>query len=224
MEAILHIDYASLVLSLGVVAYFVIFAIIFSESGLLIGLFLPGDSLLFTAGFLASQKIAGTNLYYLNLWILIGVTFVAAVTGDSVGYSFGHRIGRKIFTKPDSKLFKKENLEKAEKFYEKYGVKTIILARFVPIVRTFAPIVAGVGKMNYKTFFSFNIIGGALWAVIIPVAGYYLGKLIPDVDKYLLPIVALIVIISAIPTILEIIKDRMKKKRAKAAIIKKNED
>jgi len=224
VEAILHIDYASLVLSLGVVAYFVIFAIIFSESGLLIGLFLPGDSLLFTAGFLASQKIAGTNLYYLNLWILIGVTFVAAVTGDSVGYSFGHRIGRKIFTKPDSKLFKKENLEKAEKFYEKYGVKTIILARFVPIVRTFAPIVAGVGKMNYKTFFSFNIIGGALWAVIIPVAGYYLGKLIPDVDKYLLPIVALIVIISAIPTILEIIKDRMKKKRAKAAIIKKNED
>ena len=223
MEAILHIDYASLVLSLGVVAYFVIFAIIFSESGLLIGLFLPGDSLLFTAGFLASQKIAGTNQYYLNLWILVGVTFVAAVIGDSVGYSFGHRIGRKIFTKPDSKLFKKENLEKAEKFYEKYGVKTIILARFVPIVRTFAPIVAGVGKMNYKTFFSFNIIGGALWALIIPIAGYYLGKLIPDVDKYLLPIVALIVIISALPTIVEIIREKMKKKKAQA-LIKKNEE
>jgi len=223
VEAILHIDYASLVLSLGVVAYFVIFAIIFSESGLLIGLFLPGDSLLFTAGFLASQKIAGTNQYYLNLWILVGVTFVAAVIGDSVGYSFGHRIGRKIFTKPDSKLFKKENLEKAEKFYEKYGVKTIILARFVPIVRTFAPIVAGVGKMNYKTFFSFNIIGGALWALIIPIAGYYLGKLIPDVDKYLLPIVALIVIISALPTIVEIIREKMKKKKAQA-LIKKNEE
>ena len=223
MEAILHIDYASLVLSLGVVAYIVIFAIIFSESGLLIGLFLPGDSLLFTAGFLASQKITGTNQYYLNLWILIGVTFVAAVIGDSVGYSFGHRIGRRIFTKPDSKLFKKENLEKAEKFYEKYGVKTIILARFVPIVRTFAPIVAGVGKMNYKTFFSFNIIGGALWALLIPIAGYYLGKLIPDVDKYLLPIVALIVIVSALPTLLEIIREKMKKKRAKA-LIKKNEE
>jgi len=223
VEAILHIDYASLVLSLGVVAYIVIFAIIFSESGLLIGLFLPGDSLLFTAGFLASQKITGTNQYYLNLWILIGVTFVAAVIGDSVGYSFGHRIGRRIFTKPDSKLFKKENLEKAEKFYEKYGVKTIILARFVPIVRTFAPIVAGVGKMNYKTFFSFNIIGGALWALLIPIAGYYLGKLIPDVDKYLLPIVALIVIVSALPTLLEIIREKMKKKRAKA-LIKKNEE
>ena len=185
MEALFHIDYASMVLSLGIVAYIVIFGIIFAESGLFIGFFLPGDSLLFTAGFLASQKIASTNQNYLNLWILIGVTFAGAVIGDSVGYSFGHKVGRRIFTKPDSKLFKKENLEKAEKFYEKYGVKTIILARFVPIVRTFAPIVAGVGKMNYKTFFSYNVIGGALWAVIIPIAGYYLGRLIPNVDKYL---------------------------------------
>lgn len=216
MEALFHIDYASMVLSLGIVAYIVIFVIIFSESGLLIGLFLPGDSLLFTAGFLASQKIASTNQNYLNLWILIGVTFAGAVIGDSVGYSFGHRIGRRIFTKPDSKLFKKENLEKAEKFYEKYGVKTIILARFVPIVRTFAPIVAGVGKMNYKTFFSFNVIGGALWAILIPVAGYYLGRLIPNVDKYLLPIVAAIIIVSAIPTLVEIIRERKKKRQIKS--------
>jgi membrane-associated protein len=215
VEALFHIDYASMVLSLGIVAYVVIFAIIFSESGLLIGLFLPGDSLLFTAGFLASQKIAATNQNYLNLWILIGVTFVGAVIGDSVGYSFGHRIGRRIFTKPDSRLFKKENLEKAEKFYERYGVKTIILARFVPIVRTFAPVVAGVGKMNYKTFFSFNVIGGALWASIIPIAGYYLGRLIPNVDKYLLPIVAVIIIVSALPTLFEIIKERKKKKEVK---------
>jgi membrane-associated protein len=223
VEALFHIDYASMVLSLGIVAYVVIFAIIFSESGLLIGLFLPGDSLLFTAGFLASQKIAATNQNYLNIWILIGITFAGAVIGDSVGYSFGHRIGRKIFTKPDSRLFKKENLEKAEKFYEKYGVKTIILARFVPIVRTFAPIVAGVGKMEYKTFFSFNIIGGALWSIIIPVAGYYLGRIIPNVDKYILPIAGLIIVISAIPTLVEIIRERKKKKGAEP-IKNKTED
>ena len=216
MEAILHIDYASMVLSLGIVAYVVIFAIIFSESGLLIGLFLPGDSLLFTAGFLASQKIAATNQNYLNLWILIGITFAGAVIGDSVGYSFGHRIGRRIFTRPDSRLFKKENLEKAENFYERYGVKTIILARFVPIIRTFAPIVAGVGKMNYKTFFLFNVIGGALWSLIIPVAGYYLGRLIPNVDKYLLPIVAVIIVVSALPTLIEILRERKKKKKVKS--------
>lgn len=214
MEAILHIDYAGLILSLGILAYIVIFGIIFAESGLLIGFFLPGDSLLFTAGFLASQKIAGTSQNYLSIWILMIITFIGAVTGDSVGYSFGHRIGRRIFNKPDSKLFKKENLEKAEKFYEKHGAKTIILARFVPIVRTFAPIVAGVGKMNYKTFISFNVIGGFLWAVIIPLAGYYLGRLIPNVDKYLLPIIALIIVVSAIPAAMEFIKDRRKKSGA----------
>ena len=223
MEAILHIDYASMILSLGILAYIVIFGIIFAESGLLIGFFLPGDSLLFTAGFLASQKIAGTNLNYLNLWILIGVTFAGAVIGDSVGYSFGHRIGRRIFTKPDSRLFKKENLEKAENFYEKYGAKTIIIARFVPIIRTFAPIVAGVGKMKYKTFFSFNVIGGALWSLIIPIAGFYLGRLIPGVDKYLLPIVLVIIIVSAIPALLEILRGRKKKTESKI-ITKENKD
>lgn len=211
MEAILHIDYASMILSLGIVAYVVIFGIIFAESGLLVGFFLPGDSLLFTAGFLASQKISGTNQNYLNLWILIGVTFAGAVIGDSVGYSFGHRIGRRIFKKPDSRFFKRENLEKAENFYEKYGVKTIILARFVPIIRTFAPIVAGVGKMHYKTFLSFNIIGGALWSLIVPIAGFYLGRLIPNVDKYMIPIVFAIVIVSAIPAIVGFIRERKKK-------------
>jgi membrane-associated protein len=223
MEALFHIDYASIILSLGIIAYVVIFGIIFAESGLLIGFFLPGDSLLFTAGFLASQPIAGTNQNYLNLWILIGVTFAGAVIGDSVGYSFGHRIGRRIFTKPDSRLFKKENLEKAENFYEKYGVKTIILARFVPIIRTFAPIVAGVGKMRYRTFFSFNVIGGALWALIIPITGFYLGRLIPGVDKYILLIVILIIIVSAIPAVLEFLKGR-KKKAGSKIITKKPED
>lgn len=223
MEAILHIDYASMILSLGIVAYVVIFGIVFSESGLLIGLFFPGDSLLFTAGFLASKNIVGTNQNYLNLWILIGVTFAGAVVGDSVGYSFGHRIGRRIFTKPDSRFFKKENLEKAERFYEKYGVKTIIIARFVPIIRTFAPIVAGVGKMSYKTFFSFNVIGGALWSLIIPIAGFYLYKLIPNVDKYLLLIIILIILVSAIPALTEILKERKKKGGVKK-ITNKTED
>jgi membrane-associated protein len=223
VEAILHIDYASMILSLGIVAYVVIFGIVFSESGLLIGLFFPGDSLLFTAGFLASKNIVGTNQNYLNLWILIGVTFAGAIIGDSVGYSFGHRIGRRIFTKPDSRFFKKENLEKAERFYEKYGVKTIIIARFVPIIRTFAPIVAGVGKMNYKTFFSFNVIGGALWSLIIPIAGFYLYKLIPNVDKYLLLIIILIILVSAIPALTEILKERKKKGGVKK-ITNKTED
>ena len=223
MEAILHIDYASMILSLGIVAYVVIFGIVFSESGLLIGLFFPGDSLLFTAGFLASKNIVGTNQNYLNLWILIGVTFAGAIIGDSVGYSFGHRIGRRIFTKPDSRFFKKENLEKAERFYEKYGVKTIIIARFVPIIRTFAPIVAGVGKMSYKTFFSFNVIGGALWSLIIPIAGFYLYKLIPNVDKYLLLIIILIILVSAIPALTEIFKERKKKGGVKK-ITNKTED
>jgi len=223
VEAILHIDYASMILSLGIVAYVVIFGIVFSESGLLIGLFFPGDSLLFTAGFLASKNIVGTNQNYLNLWILIGVTFAGAIIGDSVGYSFGHRIGRRIFTKPDSRFFKKENLEKAERFYEKYGVKTIIIARFVPIIRTFAPIVAGVGKMSYKTFFSFNVIGGALWSLIIPIAGFYLYKLIPNVDKYLLLIIILIILVSAIPALTEILKERKKKGGVKK-ITNKTED
>ncbi|MHB8277914.1 MAG: DedA family protein [Candidatus Humimicrobiaceae bacterium] len=217
MEAILHIDYASIILSLGIVAYIVIFGIIFAESGLLVGFFLPGDSLLFTAGFLASQKISGTNQNYLNLWILIGVTFAGAVIGDSVGYSFGHRIGRRIFKKPDSRFFKRENLEKAENFYEKYGVKTIILARFLPIIRTFAPIVAGVGKMHYKTFLSFNIIGGALWSLIVPIAGFYLGRLIPNVDKYMIPVVVAIIILSAIPAIVEFIRGRKKKPSKEAS-------
>lgn len=220
MEAFLHIDYANIIMSLGIVAYIVIFGIIFAESGLLIGFFFPGDSLLFTAGFLASQKISGTSQNYLNLWILIGVTFAGAVIGDSTGYSFGHRIGRRIFTKPDSRFFKKENLEKAENFYEKYGVKTIILARFLPIIRTFAPIVAGVGKMRYKTFLSFNIIGGGLWSLIVPVAGFYLGRVIPNVDRYMIPIIVAIIILSAIPAIVEFIKGRKKKSILEESSIK----
>ena len=178
-----------------------IFVIVFAESGLFIGFFLPGDSLLFTAGFLASQG-------FLNIALLLLLAFLGAVLGDSVGYFFGKKIGPKIFNRKDSLLFKKENLLKAQSFYDKYGPKTIILARFVPIVRTFAPIVAGVGEMHYSTFIKFNIIGGFLWSMGLTLGGYFLGALVPNVDKYLLPIIALIIFISILPPLYEFIKSK----------------
>lgn len=188
------------------IGYVGIFAIVFAESGLLIGFFLPGDSLLFTAGFLASQGI-------FDIRILSTLCFVAAVIGDSVGYAFGHKVGRRLFQRKDSLLFHKDNLLKAERFYEKHGKKTIVIARFMPMIRTFAPIVAGVGNMDYKTFLSYNIIGGLLWGIGITVSGYYLGSLIPDVDKYLLPIIAGIIIISVAPTFIHILKDPSQRKQ-----------
>lgn len=177
-----------------------VFAIVFAESGLLIGFFLPGDSLLFTAGFLASQNI-------FNIWHLAIVCFLGAVLGDSVGYLFGHKVGRRLFHRQDSIFFHKDHLAKAEAFYEKHGKKTIILARFMPIVRTFAPIVAGIGAMNYPVFLMFNIIGGFIWAVGLSLAGFWLGKAIPDVDKYLLPIIILIIVLSVLPQAVHILKD-----------------
>jgi membrane-associated protein len=175
--------------------------IIFAESGLFFGFFLPGDSLLFTAGVLASQNI-------LNIWYLVIFTWVAAVTGDSVGYWFGARIGIKIFNKEKSFLFNKNYPERARKFYEKHGGKAIILARFIPAVRTFVPIMAGVGNMTYRKFFAYNIIGGTLWTTGLTLGGYFLGRSIPNIDRYIIPIVALIIIISVIPAISEIIKSR----------------
>jgi len=183
------------------IGYLGIFLIVFAESGLFIGFFLPGDSLLFTAGFLASTHV-------FNIWILIPLCFVAAVVGDSVGYAFGHRVGRKLFYKKESFLFHKDNLKKAEDFYEKHGKKTIILARFMPIVRTFAPIVAGIGKMEYQTFLLYNVIGGLLWGVGLCLAGYFLGKVIPNVDKYLLPILGLIIVFSILPSAIHILKEK----------------
>ena len=173
----------------------------FAESGLLIGFFLPGDSLLFTAGFLASQGI-------FNIWWLCALSFIAAVTGDSVGYWFGHRVGRKIFQREESLLFHKHNLERAEQFYKKHGGKTIILARFMPVVRTFAPILAGVGSMGYSQFITYNLIGGAGWGIGIPLTGYFLGSLIPDIDTYLIPIVLGIIILSILPTAVHMLKNK----------------
>jgi len=193
----MHFDLTKILPAIG---YLGIFVIVFAESGLLIGFFLPGDSLLFTAGFLASQGI-------FDIRILSLVCFIAAVLGDSVGYTFGHKIGRRLFQKKDSLLFHKDNLMKAEKFYEKHGKKTIVIARFMPMIRTFAPIVAGVGNMEYSSFLSYNIIGGFLWAIGVTVAGYFLGSVIPNVDRYLLPIVLLIIILSVLPTAIHILKD-----------------
>lgn len=191
-------DLVSLIKTAGYVG---LFAIVFAESGLLVGFFLPGDSLLFTAGFLASQG-------FLNIWLLSVLLFVAAVVGDSVGYAFGNRVGPKIFTKEDSLFFHKDHLLKAKVFFEKHGGKTIILARFIPVVRTFAPVLAGVGKMKYSTFLLYNIVGGFLWAVGLTFLGYYLGRTIPHIDKYLLPIIGLIILVSVSPTLVHIYKDK----------------
>ncbi|MBI3983746.1 VTT domain-containing protein [Candidatus Microgenomates bacterium] len=179
--------------------YLGLFGIVFTESGLLIGLLLPGDSLLFTAGFLASQGI-------LDISTVIVITAVAAILGDSVGYALGRRYGPRFFKRPDARLFNVEHLRRSQAFYAKHGGKTIVLARFVPIIRTFAPVLAGVGQMPYRTFLSFNIIGGAMWSVTVPLLGYYLGRAIPNIDRYLLPIVGLIVLLSLLPTLIHLLR------------------
>ena len=190
------------------VSYLGLFLIVFAESGLLIGFFLPGDSLLFTAGFLASQG-------FLNIYLLVPVIFIAAVTGDSVGYAFGRKVGPRIFSREDSRFFHKDHLLKAESFYEKHGGMTIILARFMPIVRTFAPIVAGVGRMHYPTFLFYNVLGGAIWTFSMTLGGYFLGRLIPNVDRYLLPIIAVIVLISFLPPAIHMLHSRRGVKQEK---------
>ncbi|HYC82974.1 MAG TPA: VTT domain-containing protein [Candidatus Paceibacterota bacterium] len=202
----LHIlDPMFLIQTLGLIG---VWGIVFAESGLLIGFMLPGDSLLFTAGFLASQGILPI------IPLTIGC-FIAAVLGDSVGYAFGRRVGPKIFSREDSWFFHKDHLQKAQSFYEKHGGRAIILARFMPVVRTFAPILAGVGTMHYRTFLTYNIVGGALWSIGLTLLGYFLGSFIPGVDRYLLPIILIIIFVSVLPGIIEFIKHR----RTRTAII-----
>lgn len=180
-----------------------LFLIIFAESGLLIGFFLPGDSLLVTAGLLASTR--SSNPLHLNLAVILIGCFVAAVVGDQVGYAFGKKVGPSLFSRPNSRLFKQQHVERANKFFEEHGAKTIVMARFVPVVRTFAPILAGVGSMPYRTFLTYNLFGGALWAVGVTLIGYFLGDAIgPDkIDTYLLPIIAVVIVLSLIPPFLE---------------------
>ncbi|MFA5023217.1 MAG: DedA family protein [Candidatus Paceibacterota bacterium] len=190
-----------LVLIIKTAGYLGLFGIIFAESGLFFGFFLPGDGVVFTAGFLASQG-------YLNIWLLLIVLFAAAVLGDNVGYWFGEKVGPMIFKKEDSRFFKKEYVERAHNFFEKYGGKSLILARFVPVVRTFTPIIAGVGKMNYRKFLFFNFLGGLLWAVGLTLVGYFLGQTIPNADSYILPIVVLIMVVSVLPGLTHLLKKK----------------
>jgi membrane-associated protein len=184
--------------------------IIFAESGLFIGFFLPGDSLLFIAGFLSSD--AGGNQLP-PLPIVAGVAFAAAVLGDQVGFWFGRKVGPALFSRPDGRVFKQQHVTKAHAFFEKHGAKTIVLARFVPIVRTFAPIVAGVGNMNYRTFLMFNVLGGFLWAVGLTTLGYFMGQIDAVKNNIELAIVAIIAV-SLVPVAIELIKHRREAKRA----------
>jgi len=199
----MHFDLPYIIQTVGVLG---LFFIIFAESGLFFGFFLPGDSLLVTAGLLASQG-------YFQILVLGFLLMFAAILGDSVGYWFGKKVGPSIFKREDSLLFKKSHLTKAHKFYENHGGKTIILARFIPIVRTFAPIVAGAAGMDYKNFISFNIIGGIGWVWGMLLLGYFLGSAIPNVDTYLFPIIFLIVLLSILPGIIEVIKSRKGEKK-----------
>ncbi len=184
------------------VGYIILFAIVFAESGLFFGFFLPGDSLLLTAGLLASKDL-------LNIWILVPLMFVAAVLGDNVGYWFGAKTGPRIFNRENSLLFKRKNLLAARAFYDKHGGKTIILARFMPFIRTFAPIVAGAVEMEYRRFFFFNLVGGVLWGIGVTLAGYFLAQLFPPekLDRYFLLIVVGVIVISVLPTAIHLWND-----------------
>ena len=179
--------------------------IVFAETGLFFGFFFPGDSLLFTAGILASQNIF--NIYYLIIFCII-----AAVLGDSIGYWSGKKYGRALFERDAGFLFKKKRIHDAEEFFKRHGKYTIILARFVPIVRTFAPIVAGIGRMKYSTFITYNVFGGIFWVTLMSLLGYFLGSLIANPDKYIIPIAFLIIFISFLPIILKYIRNRIKNK------------
>ena len=179
-------------------------AIVFAESGLLIGFFLPGDSLLFIAGFLSSS--AGGEVLP-PLPVVAAVTFVAAVAGDQVGYLFGRRVGPNLFDRNESRFFNPQNIQKAQDFFDRHGAKTIVMARFVPVVRTFTPIVAGVGRMNYRTFVTFNIVGGLLWGVGVTTLGHFLGE-VSWIENNIEIALIIIVLISVLPMLIEIRRHR----------------
>ncbi|MFE2939360.1 DedA family protein [Streptomyces sp. NPDC059255] len=185
-----------------------VLVIVFAESGLLIGFFLPGDSLLFTTGLLVTAGTLKTPL-----WLVCGLIVLAAIAGDQVGYLFGRKVGPALFKRPDSKLFKQENVEKAHDFFEKYGPKSLVLARFVPVVRTFTPIIAGVSRMNYRSFITFNIIGGILWGAGVTLLGAALGK-IDFVHENIEMILILIVVISVLPIVIEVLRARSHSKKS----------
>ncbi|WP_029905315.1 DedA family protein [Prevotella sp. 10(H)] len=197
-----------LVTEYGTWVYAILFLIIFCETGLVVTPFLPGDSLLFLAGAIAVRPDNPLHIY-----ILVGILIVAAIIGDATNYTIGRFFGQKLFSNPKSKIFKQEYLEKTNKFYEKHGGKTIILARFVPIVRTFAPFVAGMGRMSYKHFFSFNVIGGIAWVAIFCALGAIIGSN-AWVEKNLDKVVIIIVIVSILPGVYEVAKAKWESKKA----------
>ncbi|WP_431042979.1 DedA family protein [Streptomyces sp. P1-3] len=188
-----------------------VMAIVFAESGLLIGFFLPGDALLFTTGLLVT-----TSVIKQDLWLMCVGIVVAAIIGDQVGYLFGRKVGPALFRRPDSKFFKQENVEKAHEFFEKYGPKSLVLARFVPIVRTFTPIIAGVSRMNYRSFITFNVVGGVVWGAGVTLLGAWLGKskvVRENIEAMLIGIVLL----SVIPIVIEFLRARGQAKKAAVA-------
>ena len=179
----------------------VLLLVVFVESGLLVGFFLPGDSLLFTAGLLINTQDV------LPLWLVLVTVPLAAIAGDQVGYLIGKKAGPHVFNRPDSRFFQQEYVDKSYAFFEKYGARTIVLARFVPIVRTFAPVVAGVSRMRYRTFVTYNVIGGVLWGVGVTLLGYFLGQ-IEFVADNIEPIILLIIALSVLPIVIEVLRAR----------------
>lgn len=200
MEAFIH-----LITGLGILA---ILFVVYAESGLLIGFVFPGDSLLFTAGYMVQQNILHLGSLPFNIHIFVAMLFVAAVLGDSTGYAFGHKVGRKLFDRPNSKFFKKKYLVQAENFYEKHGALTIVLARFVPIIRTFAPIVAGTSKMHYRTFLLFNLVGAALWTVSFTYLGYFAGAALTKAGINIEVAAIIIILLSISPMIIHALKQK----------------
>ena len=204
------LDPQTILTNFGDIAFWVVLAIIFAECGLLIGFFLPGDSLLFITGlFIASGFIS------INIWLACLLLFIAAVVGNAVGYGIGYKVGPALFKRDDSRLFKKEYVEKTHAFFDKYGGRAIILARFVPIVRTFITAIAGVARMDFRRFMLFSAIGGVIWAVGVTLAGYFLGT-IPFVKDNIGTILLLVVVVSVVPIIWEFIKHRRQRGGAEA--------
>lgn len=186
--------------------------IIFVETGLLVGFFLPGDSLLVTAGLLSSQPEFGLDVYLLGL-----ILSVAAILGDQVGYLIGRHVGPRIFTREDSLLFHKKHLVRAQEFYERHGGKTIVIARFVPIIRTFAPVVAGVGQMQYRSFVAYNVLGGLLWIWSMLFTGYFLGRYIPGIDQHIELVILVVIFLSILPGIISWYREKRRAKEEEAA-------
>ncbi|TAK56346.1 MAG: DedA family protein [Bacteroidetes bacterium] len=189
--------------------YAVLFLIIFSETGLLIGFFLPGDSLLVTAGLFAAQGS-------LDIWLLNILLCIAAVSGDATGYWIGLKAGHRLYAREQSRWFRKDHLIKTKEFYEKYGGITIVLARFMPFARTFAPVVAGVAEMKYRRFAMFNIFGGVGWITSMTLTGYFLGRMIPGIESKIEYVIAVVIFLSILPLIIKYVQHKLSRKNAKS--------